>query len=80
MEQKPKKNCGEVEQIVVEGMMNSVKNLRSANDVLDVLDAVGMNIDTNIKTEEILSLYNVAKDMMFSDDTNMINIQKTFIF
>lgn len=70
---------GQNQQIVVEGMMNSVKNLRSANDVLDVLDAVSMNIDTNIKTEEILSLYNVAKDMMFSDDTNMINIQKTFL-
>lgn len=70
---------GQNQQLVVEGMMNSIKDLRSANDVLEVLDAVSKNIDTNVKTEEILSLYNVAKEMMFSDKTNMLNIQKTFL-
>lgn len=70
---------GQNQQIVVEGMMNAAKNLRSANDVLEVLDAVSKNIDTNIKTKQILELYDVAKKMIFSSDTNMLNIQKTFL-
>lgn len=70
---------GQNQQIVVEGMMNAIKNLRSANDVLSVLDAIKNNIDMNMKTKEILSLYDVAKNMMFNKDTNMLNIQKTFL-
>jgi hypothetical protein len=70
---------GQNQQLVVEGMMNAIKGLRSANDVLDVLDAISNNIDTNVTTDQILSLYDVAKDMVFSDNTNMLNIQKTFL-
>lgn len=68
------------QQLVVEAIANSAKNLSSINDFYSVLDAISINIDTNMSTNEMLNLYNVGKNMIFgSNNGSMINIQKTYL-
>lgn len=70
---------GQNQQIVLEGMINSVKSLRSITDFYNVLDAVSKNIDTNMSTDEMLSLYNIAKNVYIKTGELKPNITKTFL-
>ena len=50
------------------------------NDFMNVLDAVSINMDTNMQTSEMLNLYNVGKDVLLNaNDGFPINIQKTYL-
>ncbi len=70
---------GQHQQLVVEALVSRVKSLRSVNDFLNVLDTVSKSIKTNMSTEEMLSLYNVAKNALTQSDTVQLNITKTFL-
>lgn len=70
---------GQNQQLVVEGLMQEIKNVRSVNKFYEILDVVSKNIDTNMTTDEMLSFYNVGKSLLFSNDNNVINIQKTWL-
>ena len=59
-------------------MAKKAKSIRSVNTLYDILDVVSKNIETNIKTDEILNLYNVGKRMLFENDAS-INIEKTYL-
>lgn len=68
------------QQLVVEAIANSAKSLSSINDFYSILDAVSINMDTNMSTNEMLNLYNVGKNMIFGANSgSMINIQKTYL-
>lgn len=68
------------QQLVVDGIAKSAKNLSSINDFYAVLDAISVNMDTNMQTNEMLNLYNVGKNMIFgANNGGMINIQKTYL-
>lgn len=68
------------QQLVVEGIANSAKNLKSINDFYAVLDAVSRNMDTNMTTKEMMNLYNVGKSVIFNANKgSLINIQKTYL-
>lgn len=68
------------QQLVVEAIANSAKNLSSINDFMNILDAVSINMDTNMQTSEMLNLYNVGKNMLIgANNGSMINIQKTYL-
>ena len=49
---------GQNQQLVVEGMIGSLKNVKSVEDFYKILDTIGKNMDTNMTTEEMLSFYN----------------------
>ena len=70
---------GQNQQLVVEGMMNSLKSIKSVNTVVSIFDTISKNIDTNLTKEQILSLYEVGKKMIIGNNTNTLNIQKTFL-
>lgn len=70
---------GQHQQLVVEGMINQVKTLRSVNDFYNVLNTVSKNIDTNMTTDEMLSFYNVGKSILTKDEDVKVNITKTFL-
>lgn len=70
---------GQNQQLVVEGMLNKVKDIRSINKVIKILDIINKNISTNLSKEQILSLYEVGKKMIVGENTNLFNIQKTFL-
>lgn len=68
------------QQLVVEAIANSAKSLSSINDFYAILDAISINMDTNMSTNEMLNLYNVGKNMIFGANSgSMINIQKTYL-
>ncbi|MCH5167078.1 MAG: LCP family protein [Erysipelotrichales bacterium] len=68
------------QQLVVEGIANSAKNLKSINDFYAVLDAISRNMDTNMTTKEMMNLYNVGKSVIFgANKGSLINIQKTYL-
>ena len=68
------------QQLVVEGIANSAKNLKNINDLYSILDAISRNIDTNMTTSEMMNLYNVGKQVVFGGNNgSMINIQKTYL-
>ncbi len=70
------------QQLVLKGIINKAKTLRSLNDFNRVLNAITKNLDTNIETKEMLNFYNVIKTMFFKnnlDDKEFINIEKTYL-
>lgn len=68
------------QQLVVEGIANSAKTLKNVDAFFKVLDSISANIDTNMSTNQMMNLYNVGKNMIFSGNAgSMINIQKTYL-
>ena len=60
-------------------MINKVTTLRNINTVLDILDTVSKNLDTNLTTTEILSFYNIFKEIITStnyQDGDALNIEQ----
>ena len=55
---------GTNQQLVIQGLINKIKNINSINKVYDILDAVSKNLDTNMSSDTILSFYDVLKDIL----------------
>lgn len=68
------------QQLVVQGILNKLKNVKSANQMLTILDTISKNMDTNFTTKQILSFYDIAKQLfMTSSNNNLINIQQLYL-
>ena len=52
------------QQDIVEAIVEKAKTLRSFDDFKNVLNAVQKNMDTNMTTDQILSLYDVGKSFL----------------
>ena len=72
---------GTNQQLVVQGMLNSAKNIKSANQALSILDKLSNNMDTNFTTKQLLSFYDIFKVILetSSNKDNLINIQKLYL-
>ena len=55
---------GEHQQEVVTALLDKIKDVRSIDTINNLLDTIGSNMTTNMSTSQILSLYNVFKDIM----------------
>jgi len=68
------------QQLVVQGILNKLKSIRSANQMLNVLDTVSNSMDTNFTTKQILSFYDIAKKLFLtSSGGNLINMQQLYL-
>lgn len=65
--------------MIVEAMIQSMKSVRSVNDFYSILNAISNNIDTNMSTNEMLSFYNVAKNLLIKSGDVNLNITKTYL-
>lgn len=54
---------GQNQQLVVKGLMNKVKTIRSVDTIQELLATLSNNMETNMSTSEMLSLYDIAKDI-----------------
>lgn len=54
---------GEHQQEVVTSLLNKFKDIKDLNTVYGLLDTISNNMVTNMSTDQILSLYNVFKDV-----------------
>ena len=68
------------QQIIVQAMLNKLKSVRSANQALSILDAVSNSMDTNFTTKQLLSFYDIAKNIiMTSNSDSLINLQQLYL-
>ena len=69
------------QQVVLQGILNSATNIKSANDLLKLLDVISKNMDTNMSTETILSFYNVGKTLLLNskDTSKVIDLQQLYL-
>lgn len=75
---------GQNQQLVIKGIINKMKNIKSINQLYEVLDAISISLDTNFTREQILGFYNVFKKVLLnsdslSDSNDIIKIQKTYL-
>ena len=66
---------GENQQFIIEGLVNKIKSINSLDTIYNLLDTISTNMETNMQTDEILSLYNILKKALNKN----INIQKLSI-
>lgn len=74
---------GENQQLVVKGLLNKLKNINSINTIYALLDTISNNMETNMNINEILSLYNIGKDILSKGNNlnidEIISIKRLFI-
>ncbi len=72
---------GEHQQEVVTALLNKFKDIKDLDTVYKLLDTISNNMVTNMSTDQILSLYNVFKDIAakssgMDDMTDVLGIQR----
>lgn len=55
---------GQNQQIIINALLKKLKNIDDFSKIEDILDTISKNIETDISTDNILSLYNLAKDIL----------------
>ena len=74
---------GQNQQLVIQAMVNKVRKIRSAKDFMKILDTISDNFDTNFTTEQIISFYSVAEDIVSNglakDDADLVNIEQLYL-
>ncbi|MEG2621231.1 MAG: LCP family protein, partial [Bacilli bacterium] len=74
---------GQSQQLVINGIINKAKSIRSFNQIYSLLDVVGNNMDTNIDKETMLTGFDTFKNVLLnsknitSDD--FIGTQKLYL-
>lgn len=74
---------GQHQQTVVKGLLNKLKSIRNPNTVSELLNTISNSMETNMSTSEILSLYNVAKDILVKSNgenvTDLVSMQRLYL-
>ena len=75
---------GQHQQEVVMALLDKFKSIKDLNTVYNLLDTISNNMTTNMSTDQILSLYNVFKDMAAKSDEgasieDMLGIQRLYL-
>ena len=71
------------QQEIIMALINKMKNIRELKTFMGILDTVSNSVDTNLTTKQILSFYDIGKDIikrsLSSDEADLINIQQLFL-
>ena len=71
------------QQEIIMELINKMKSIRDVSKFMEILNAISANLDTNLTTKQILSFYNVAKDIikrsLSSEEADLINIQQLYL-
>lgn len=74
---------GQNQQTVIRALLNKIKDVKNLDTVYGLLDAIGMSMETNMTTSEILSFYNVAKDVLVNGNgmqmDELLSIQRLYL-
>ena len=54
------------QQLLIKALINKFTEVRSVDKILDLLETISNNLDTSLTTDEILSFYNIFKDILES--------------
>ena len=73
----------EHQQEIIKALISKMKDIRDVTKFVEILNTISDNLDTNLTTKQILSFYNVAKDIikksLSSEEAELINIQQLFL-
>ena len=73
----------EHQQEIIKALMNKIKTVKDVSTFTKILDTVSDSIDTNLTTGQILSFYNVGKDIvrksLAADDSEIVDIQQLYL-
>ncbi len=67
------------QQTIIKAIINKMTTVRNVNTLLDILETISNNLDTNLTTNELLSFYNVFKEIITStnyQDGDALNIEQ----
>lgn len=70
------------QQDIIVALAQSLKNISSLDEIKDLLNTISSNINSNMSSEQILSFYEVCKQMLLNANTNddsLITIKKTYL-
>lgn len=71
------------QQEIVMALLDKMKNITKVSSFMDILDTISNSLDTNLTTKQILSFYNVGKDIVkrsaSKESSNLINIQQLYL-
>ncbi len=71
------------QQEIVMAIANKFKNITDVTKFMDILDTISNSLDTNLTTKQMLSFYNVGKDIikksLSSEEADLINIQQLYL-
>ena len=71
------------QQEIIMALTNKMKEVKDVKTFMTILDTVSNSMDTNLTTKQILSFYNVGKDILkrslSSDDADLVNIQQLYL-
>lgn len=74
---------GQNQQKIVQALLNKLKEIKSINTIYKLLDTIGKSMETNMSTSEILSFYNIGKDILSkskgNDVSELIGMQRLYI-
>ena len=75
---------GQNQQLVINAIINKAKTIKSIDQFYALLDAVGGSLVTNMDRKQILSFYNIFKNVLMysadlTSDNNIIDMQKLYL-
>ncbi len=74
---------GQHQQLVVRAILNKLKTVRSLDTLYQILDTISTSMETNMTTSQILSLYNIGKDIIAKSSNenveDLLGIHKLYL-
>ena len=74
---------GQHQQLVVRALLNKMKTVRNINTVYQLLETVGSSMETNMSNSQVLSLYNIGKDIIAKSSNenveDLLGIHKLYL-
>ena len=71
------------QQELIIALTNKMKEVKDIKTFMSILNTISNNMDTNLTTKQILSFYNVGKDIikrsLSSDEADLVNIQQLYL-
>ena len=71
------------QQEIIMALVNKMKDINDLKTFMSILDTVSNSLDTNLTTKQILSFYDVGKDIikksLSSNEADLVNIQQLFL-
>lgn len=71
------------QQEIVMAIANKFKNISDVGTFMGIINTISNSLDTNLTTKQMLSFYNVGKDVikksLSSDEADLINIQQLYL-
>lgn len=74
---------GQNQQKIVQALLNKLKDIKSLDTIYKILDTIGSSMETNMSTSEMLSFYDIGKDILSksknSNVSDLIGMQRLYI-